>query len=212
MEAPESKKPGRRAYVPTDESRAIVRRMAGARHADIAAVVGISVPTLRKVFRAELAAGKAADLFTGDAPPPARAAPRKPVGGRKPFEPKAWDKRRVMELAATGKPASAIARVVGITEPTLRKHFATELATGAEMVEAELTTALMTKARAGSVAAIREARAILAQARLDGMESALRGQSMPSAKPDTPGKKLQATLDAASVIENAAWAAHLRPN
>ena len=49
-------KRGRAAFVPSEEQRAIVRRMASDRlgHPVIAAEIGISVPTLRKAFAEEL--------------------------------------------------------------------------------------------------------------------------------------------------------------
>lgn len=211
MSGAEGNRPGRRAYVPADDDRAAVRRMAGMRHLDIAASLKISVPTLRKYFRAELnPESQAADLF---AAPPSAAKPSRraaPAGGRPAFQPHEGHRRQVMELAAVGKPAGQIARIIGISEPTLRKHFEPELATGAERVEAEVIRAMMSKARAGSVAAQREALAMIGQARLDRMESAI--SAAPAARPDTPGKKLAAQLEAAQIIETATWAEHLRPH
>lgn len=213
MEEPERKRAGRRAFVPSPESRETVRRMAGSRHADIAAAIQVSVPTLRKYFRAELhPAAPAADLFAAPPSPRLRPAPPAPAAatGRPPFTPHEGHRRQVMELAAVGKPATQIARILQISEPTLRKHFPIELATGAERVEAEVIRAIMAKARSGSVAAQREALAMISQARLDRMEAAV--SAAPTARPDTPGKKLQAYLDAAQVIETAEWADHIRPN
>lgn len=212
MQAPERNKPGRRAYVPSSAERDTVRRMAGASHASIASVIGVSVPTLRKAFRAELDEAKAADLFTAEAAP---RAPRQraAAGGRKPFRPEEHHRRRVRELAAVGRPPSAIARVLNISEPTLRKHFAEELATGAERVEAEIVAALMSKARSGNVTAQREVLSRIAQARLDNMEDALRAAPVAKpdvARPETPGKKMQASLQAADIIQTAPWAEHLR--
>ena len=208
MPAPEGKKPGRRAFVPTDADRDAVRRMAGAKHRDIARVIGVSVPTLRKAFRDDLAAAKGEDLFSAEAAPRAPST-RPTAGGRRPFQPHDGQRRKVMELAAVGKPPSHIARVLGLSEPTLRKHFAEELEIGAEKIEAELVTALMAKARTGNTPAIQAARAMIAQARLDSIEAAM---TAPAPKPETPGKKMQASLDAAGVIETADWAQHLRPN
>ncbi|TDG33969.1 helix-turn-helix domain-containing protein [Paracraurococcus ruber] len=187
--------------------------MAGARHADIAKVLGISVPTLRKRFASDLAAGKAEDLFTAEAAPPTPRQ-RSVAGGRKPLRPDFGQRRRVMDLAACGKPPKVIARVLGVSEPTLRKHYAEELATGAERVEAEVISALMSKARSGNVSALKEARAIISQARLDEMQEALTAGHAPAKPPkaETPGKKLQAAREAADVIATADWAAHLRPN
>lgn len=217
MPSPEGKKPGRRAHEVTAEDRATVRRMAGAKHADIARVLGLSVPTLRKHFAADLAAGRAgADLFaaTDAAPALPRRTARPGVGGRAPFRPDPSQRRRVMDLAAAGKPPATIARVLAISEPTLRKHFAEELATGAEKVEAEIIAAVMSKARGGNVSAQKHALHIIGQARLDTLEDALTHADKPreSVRPDTPGKKLQARLDAAEIIDTAHWAEHLRPN
>ena len=212
MRPPQGNKPGRRAYVPSDADRETVRKMAGARHADIARVIGISVPTLRKAFAAELAAANGGDLFDAEAAPRARReSTATSAGGRKAFRPSDAQRRRVMELAAVGKRPSAIARVLQVSEPTLRKHFAEELTTGAERVEAEVIAALMSKARSGNVSALKEARTMIAQARLEAMEAAL-GAAEPTLKPETPGKKLQASMEAARIIEEAEWAEHLRPN
>lgn len=216
MQAPERKKPGRRAFIPSDADRETARRMAGARHLDIARVLGVSVPTLRKHFAAELAARADIDLFTAEAAPrqPRERRHARPAsGGRKAFRPDDYQRRRVRELAAFGKSPAVIARVIGVSEPTLRKHFAEELATGAERVEAEVLAALMSKARAGNVTALKEARALISQARLDTLEAALGApatKTTAAAKPEPPGKKLQASLEAADVIETAPWAAHLR--
>jgi AcrR family transcriptional regulator len=187
--------------------------MAGARHADIARVVGVSVPTLRKAFREELQAARGgAGLFDPALVP--RIAQEKALvpsaGGRRPFQPSEYQRRQVMELAAVGRPVRAIARALGFAEPTLRKHFAAELETGAERIEAEMLKALMSKARGGNVAAQKQVLQMIGAARLERMEAVL--TQSPEARPDTPGKKLQAAIDAADIIQNTPILAHLRPH
>lgn len=53
------KKPGRPQYVPTDKERAQCKALAGmgVPHTDIAIVLQVSTPTLRRHFRTELDAG-----------------------------------------------------------------------------------------------------------------------------------------------------------
>ena len=57
---PQRKRGGRRRFEPTDKERKQVRMMAGLGipHVDIAAVIGITAPTLRKAFRNELDVGE----------------------------------------------------------------------------------------------------------------------------------------------------------
>lgn len=202
------KKPGRKAFEATPEQRATVARMAGATHAKIARVVGCSVVTLRKAFRDELRAPATGELF--DAAPRSAVAPRPAAGGRKSFTPTPDQRRRVMDLSAAGKSADAIARIIGVSEPTLRKHFAVEIETGADRVEAEIIETMLRKARAGNVGALKEAHAMLAQARLDRLERELGPQSPP--RREAPGKKAQADIDAGEVLASGGWADVLRPN
>lgn len=57
----EKKKGGRPAYQPSREDRRLVEGMAGCglRQEDIAPLIGVSVPTLRRHFKRELSEGKA---------------------------------------------------------------------------------------------------------------------------------------------------------
>ncbi len=48
--------------------------------------------------------------------------------GRPPFEPTDKDRRLIKEMASCGTPQVGIARTIGITVNTLRKHFKDELA------------------------------------------------------------------------------------
>ncbi len=47
--------------------------------------------------------------------------------GRPPFEPTDKDRRLIKEMASCGTPQAGIARTIGITVNTLRKHFKDEL-------------------------------------------------------------------------------------
>jgi predicted transcriptional regulator len=214
MSGSEKNGPGRRAFAPSDDQRALVRRMAGAPLGKVAGVLGISVPTLRKAFAEDLKSDAGAGLFDPEVarrmsvPIPRRIAAA--AGGRPVFRPSEGHRRQVMELASVGRPVKAIALAMGLSEPTLRKHFAAELETGAEKVEADIIRALIGKARGGSVAAQKHVLDMIGRARLDQMQASL---SEPAAtRAETPGKKLQAAIDAQEMIEGSELLAHLRIN
>lgn len=211
------KRPGRAAFVPSDDQRATVRRMASERltHPVIAAEINISVPTLRKKFAEELKDRSASGGLFGDAadipamkPPPAKPK-RHVAGGRKPYEPGARDREKVEILISSGMSVEDIARSMAITEPTLRKHFAAELETGALRKRGEMLVALHRTALKGNVAAQKEAIAIMDRARLEQLQDQVRGKKE-HAKPDAPaaepvGKKEQAQLDAHGVVAHGPW-------
>ena len=73
--------------------------------------------------------------------------------GRPPFVATAEDRARVAEMASCAMPQADIARVIGCTMPTLRKHFREELSTGAAVKRAEVVSLLYANARAGNVSA-----------------------------------------------------------
>ena len=75
--------------------------------------------------------------------------------GRPQFQPTP-DQREQCAILAAGRMAEAeIAEVFGISRPTLRKHFADELTTGAAKRTAAVLLALYETAVAGNVAAAR---------------------------------------------------------
>ncbi len=75
--------------------------------------------------------------------------------GRPQFQP-TNEQRDQCAIFAAGRMAEAdIAAVFGITRPTLRKHFADELTTGAAQRNAAVLLALYATALAGNVAAAR---------------------------------------------------------
>jgi AcrR family transcriptional regulator len=72
-----------------------------------------------------------------------RPRKRKSNTGRPAFTPRA-DQRRVVEImAGLAVNQESIAKALGISSPTLNKHFRNELAQGAGVVERMLTTRLM---------------------------------------------------------------------
>ena len=58
--------------------------------------------------------------------------------GRPPFKPTAAMRRQVEELRSCGMSEDSIARVIGISTPTLQKHFAEELLNGSAKKRAEV--------------------------------------------------------------------------
>lgn len=220
-------KAGRKPFVPSDEQRATVQRMASERlgHPVIAAEIGISVPTLRKVFAEDLKERLAGgNLFAaiGDEAPARVPSPAKVrragTGGRKRFEPQDRDREKVAVLVSSGLTVEQIATAMSLSEPTLRRAFRTELETGAVRKRAEMLVALHRTALKGNVAAQKEALAIMDRANLEALQDHLRGKGKPEAAApsgstapapppaDALGKKEQANLDAHSVVTKGPWA------
>jgi len=212
--------PGRAAWSPTDDQRALVRQMAAAGdvHEAIAAALDISVPTLRKHCADELRDRMGADnLFAAAGDQAPAGAPRAPTlkrpgaGGRKRYQPLARDRERVAALVAAGMPVGDIARALDITAPTLRRHFRDELATGGARKRAEVIDALFRAALKGSVAAQKLAIEMMDRADLGELSRNLGQGAAASAAPEAEraeplGKKAQADQDARGVIEKSRWA------
>lgn len=213
---------GRKAFIPSDDQRATVRRMASERvgHPVIAEEIGISVPTLRKVFVEELKDRLAGgNLFAAAAEeiPVQQPVPPKPKpagsGGRKVYQPERADREKVAVLISSGLTIDQIARAMGLSEPTLRRAFKAELETGAIRKRADMLVALHRTALKGNVAAQKEALAIMDRARLEKLQDEVRGKT--TAKPEAPapeaiGKKEQAQLDAHGVVTKGPWSELVR--
>jgi hypothetical protein len=90
-----------------------------------------------------------------------------------------------------------IAAVIGISEPTLRLHYATELCAGAAQKRADVVEALFRAATNGNVTA---QKAWLAQPR-----ELSDPATMPD-KPARPGKKEQAAAEAVDAQSGTSWA------
>lgn len=102
-----------------------------------------------------------------------------------------------MVLLALDKSGAEIANALGISEPTLRKHYLRELkvrAMARDALEAELLSAMVSEARAGSVGAFKQV-----QARFDRIDMVKRAKAAageeaekPKDRPLPKGKKDQA--------------------
>lgn len=88
-------------------------------------------------------------LFGGVCEPP-----RGP-GGRPSYRRRTEVAEIIRNLRAGGEKVAAIALAVGLSEPTLRRVYSDELTDGADLVRAELIQAMLTKAKGGSVSAMR---------------------------------------------------------
>lgn len=223
------KGPGRKAFVASDEQRATVRQMAAERlgHPVIAAEIGVSVPTLRKVFAEELKErigegglfSSATDLIPTPHPAPPRQK-RSGAGGRKRYQPGDRDREKVAVLVAAGMTVDEIARAMSLSEPTLRRYYGAEIETGALRKRGEMLMALNRAALKGNVAALKESLAIFDRANLEALQNAMRGKGKAEepapAAPSAPtpasdvGKKVQAEIDAHHVATGGAWADVIR--
>jgi hypothetical protein len=77
-------------------------------------------------------------------------------GGRPPYEPTDKDRKQVTMMCGLGLTHDQIARIVGISDETLRKYYDDELKTGASRANAQVAQNLFTIATSrdtGSVAA-----------------------------------------------------------
>lgn len=123
------------------------------------------------------------------------------AGGRPPHVPDAKDRQTVEVLSGFGIPADEIARVVGISKPTLQKHYATELENGAAKVEAKLVGNLLRLSNGTDGTALK--------ATMFALQSRF-GWSQYAARPTTPeeelGKKEAANVAAQTAHNGTGWA------
>jgi DNA-binding CsgD family transcriptional regulator len=73
--------------------------------------------------------------------------------GRKAFNPTDEEREKVRVLKAGGMSNEAIAEAIGISEPTLTKHFSSDLEIGAARVTGEMLMARYRSAMGGNVSA-----------------------------------------------------------
>lgn len=152
--------PGRPPHVPTLAARQRVTEMVMADRpiAEIAQEIGISEPTLRLHYEEELAAPRPQLIFPFGETATARAerrANRPPATGRPSHRPTRATRDQVEVLTAAGQAAWQVAVALGISEPTLREHYETELANGRARKTAEIELALYRAAAGGNVSAIK---------------------------------------------------------
>lgn len=192
--------------------------------AHIATAIGISIPTLRKAFAAEIAdveQRRAADADAETAPLLALAAKAKkqrrrrpsPSRGRPAYEPNMTDRETVTLLVADNWKQDDIAAVIGVSTPTLTKAFANEIHTGALKKRAETLRLLNSAAKRGNVTAQRALLDRLDVAQLHRLgDTFTRPDAEPGkAKPETVGKKIAAAQEARDVLADSEWSDVLRP-
>lgn len=224
---------GRIAFSPTPELQAEVARLVsiGRQRGEIADAIGVSLPTLRKYFGPELNPAPASgqpELFAipptaATAPAPSRPAytppprrPSEPRGGRKPYVPNELHRRDVIGMLGAGAKIEAVAELLGVTVPTLRKHYATEVEKATSIAKAKVLGKLYTSAMGGNVAAQRQYYDIACKAELAALTegfSAKRADqpsavSQTAARPADPalGKKDQAKADAEAALSSGGFA------
>lgn len=208
---------GRKAHTPTDEGYALARQMSGAgsTRREIAAAIGISVPTLAKFYAGYLkwptcATAPLLDQIDALQSGRPRRAPRRVSGrsgGRPEFAPTFDQRRDVALMLADGWRHADIATALDISVPTLNKYFSAEIARGAIAARLENLRRLRAAASSGNVSAMRAL-----QERFDTVEAVHNPPPLDVQKPkeDTPGKKVLATRAAQDAAVNGPWAELLR--
>lgn len=237
--AADAKKKKGRAPFDAAPHRAFVREQAAARqtHDAIAAALGVSVPTLRKHFAAELADRlPAANLFTaaptpGDAaattsapPLPLSPAPKRPrtprADGRRRWEPSPAQREEARLLIAANIRVEAIARRFGVSSPTVRRAFRHEFVMAYQAEMASLLLDMRKAARKGNVTAMVKLREALEAAELSRLsDKVASNHGAPAAPPpdsarppaEDLGKKARAQADAFEAALTGDLADLLRP-
>jgi hypothetical protein len=100
--------------------------------------------------------------------------------GRRPYKPSDEEREKVRVLKAGGMSHDAIAVAIGVSGPTLAKHFSVDLECGAAKVTAEILMARYSAAKEGNVSA---------QNRLLDLAGAARAQDRRVPSPKKMGKK-----------------------
>lgn len=123
--------------------------------------------------------------------------------GRRAYAPDDEERRKVRILKAGGMSDEAVATALGISTPTLRKHFSHELDVGTAKTRAELLLALHQSAMAGNVAAQKKALELVtasaAGERLKDRETVPAAAAVAPARVPKPGIK-QVRQDAAEAV------------
>lgn len=124
----------------------------------------------------------------------------KKANGRPPYEPTDKDRKMVEVLSGFGIPAEKIAHVVGVSLPTLHKHFPFELERGAATVEAKLAGNLLRLSN-GSDGTALKATIFALQTRFGWSAYA----PPPMEKSEPIGKKAAAQIEAQTAHETTSW-------
>ncbi|MDB5582149.1 MAG: hypothetical protein JWR80_7325 [Bradyrhizobium sp.] len=114
-------------------------------------------------------------------------------GGRPAFKPTAATRRKVEEWVSCGMSQDDCARALGISTPTLVKHFEEELANGVAKKRAEVIGMLYKAAKTGNVTAQKK---LEEMSRVAGAAEAVKGREK---KEPEPGKKEQEHMAAQGV-------------
>jgi hypothetical protein len=195
------RRPGRPDYKPTDEQRALVkaRKAERASNVVIARELDISPVTLRKYFAAELGVAQKAAApeldFTKEAPKPLAGEP-----GRPEHEATESNRQKVRLWALADWSEDRMARQLGISRNTLRKHYAPELEFGADHVATQAMLDLQRQSREGKTAASRRLLEIYSESALPRPNFAGNDDGEPL------GKKDQARVDAKTAEQGTGWA------
>ena len=143
------------------------------------------------------------DLF-GDPVPEGRGRP-----GRPSHVATMENRNKVKMLLALGWETERVSRALGVSVPTLRKHYLRELRIRDDArarLDARLAMLLWEQCGAGNVAAMKEFRRMLEQSDVESADRQMIGGRPLAAEPRTPaGKKVQAATDAQSVLEDGDW-------
>lgn len=144
----ERRPPGRPAHQPTEATRKAVEGMVidGKPVKEIAAAIGLSAPTLRAHYAAQLGAQRPQISFPFAGSEEGKRAGRERAG-RPEHVPTKETRERVEILVAGGMVQWQIAAALGISEPILRDRYAAELDAGrsrktAQVIEAQFKAAV----------------------------------------------------------------------
>jgi hypothetical protein len=122
--------------------------------------------------------------------------------GRPPHIPTVGNRNKVIVLLALEWDEAKIAASLGITKPTLKKHYFRELKVKEEArarLEAELVVGMAAKALGGDVPAYREVRRVLDKADVGAAHASFQSPRTPGAKSEKLGKKAERQAAAAQV-------------
>lgn len=129
------------------------------------------------------------------------------MAGRPPFKPTPAQRRKVAAAKAGGMSEDAIALALGITRPTLAKHFMVELSTGAAVKKMEAVDALFIAAKKGNVAAIKAVLLLGAAVEPPPQPGAATGETPPAPAPAARlGKKEAQQVAAVAAADGTEWA------
>lgn len=139
-----------------------------------------------------------------------KSGPRKSRGGRKPYATTEGTRKQVRVLKASGMPDLSIAASLGISVPTLTKHYRKQLDFGRAETIAELTMKRYEVAMTGNVSALNRVIEQFSGVLPTDERREDEQQEAPVPKPPKLGKKEQRRIDAESAIADTDWSQLLR--